>query len=322
MNNNFDETTEKFIRPKIYKLLPLIDTRLGNIELDISMRPIIATTELLERGFIKYRIANDNSVSESDIKTKLFTFIHIIVNDWYVEKYENIHKGSPIIKSHIFINGISYELEIPLSISEYTGDNITAWMNIPCDVKSKEDLLSWIKNKPNFQNFSKNEIATIRGNIIENANSFRKMNSSYFSLGKLTKEQTSAYNNVVSSLMSVSETFINSSENKGHIMWNIHFATEECLKFALLRKGLSIPHTHNLKKLYKSLFHNENYPKFLIIYPSDAAKNERYFCERSMKELNLFYQESLKICAEIMNSLPKTFEIEKIALRVKYAFAL
>lgn len=323
MVKKFNEVTEKYLKPKIYSYIPKLDKILGKKEVNIEKRSMLVAEYLLKQKIVQYR-ARNNNISEEEIKEKAFTFILIIVNDWYEEKYGNFHKDDNQM-AHLYINGIVYKLSIPLYISNPTGDGKTSWMHIPDSISKDEDTLDWIVNKPNFKMLDNNEIAEFRNQINKIGNALRKLNVSRISVGELSKKENDAFLNVISSFSTISDTFINYPENKSAMMWNIQFAVEEMLKFSLMKKNISVPKTHDLNKLYANLYPNLELSsiRFFNIFPhANDAIRERYSSSRTLQEINDFYIEALEFCSELAKDIEKIIDISKIELKIKYAFAL
>ncbi len=323
MVKKFDEVTEKYLKPQIYSYIPKLDKILGKKEVNIKKRSMLVADYLLKTKIVQYRTTNNN-ISEEEIKEKAFSFILIIVNDWYEEKYGNFHQDDNQI-AHLYINGIVYKLSIPLYISNPTGDGKTSWMHIPDNISKDEDTLDWIVNKPNFKMLDNNEIAEFRNQINKIGNALRKLNVCRISVGELSKKENDAFLNVISSFSTISDKFINYPENNSAMMWNIQFAVEEMLKFSIMKKNISVHKTHDLNKLYANLYPNVTLSsiRFLNIFPNaHGVIDERYSSSRPLQEINDFYIEALEFCSELAKDIEKIIDISKIELKIKYAFAL
>ena len=318
MNQSETDIEQKF-HLKVYSHLEQIDVLFGKKGIPLENRSFLATELLFKRGLVQYNVAEQTDLNTA--KEKAFNYIHLIIHDWYEQKYGKINY-SKRQKAHLFLNGISYELAIPLSISQPTGDNVTAWMHIPKLVEKNEKPLSWIVNKPNFNFFSKTDIDLLNTDAVIIASALRNLNVCYISVGEISKDKNDAYKNVIDNFTNVSNCFLSSSHNSAAAMWSIHFAVEEMLKFSLKIKDTNFSKTHDLESLYKLLYPNSNFQNSSFdIFPKKAT-DERYSSNKTLFEIYMFYKEALKLCSFLADDIKKDIHIESLMFELKYAFAI
>lgn len=229
--------------------LPIFDDILAESQKPLSERPLAAAFYFVDYCIVEIK----GDTKDKFLEKEWFKSIYKLIKEWYDERYgaaRNSCKDS-IALGATLIYKTPFELNIPLSISqEWEGDD-KRWFCLPISIHENENVLDWIKNKPNLEKMSETDIGNLKKSISDIATNNRAIHVNLMSasleqaLHKISNTIPSHLEKAVRDILSLNGGRISTS------YWEIHLAIEKAIKLVILQNKRDHQNKHNLEKLCK-----------------------------------------------------------------------
>lgn len=229
--------------------LPIFDDILAESQKPLSERPLAAAFYFVDYCIVEIK----GDTKDKFLEKEWFKSIYKLIKEWYDERYgaaRNSCKDS-IALGATLIYKTPFELNIPLSISqEWEGDD-KRWFCLPISIHENENVLDWIKNKPNLEKMPETDLDNLKKIISDISTNNRTIHVNLMSasleqsLHKISNTIQSHLEKAVRDILSLNGGRISTS------YWEIHLAIEKAVKLVILQNKRDHQNKHNLEKLCK-----------------------------------------------------------------------
>lgn len=259
------------------EILNDIDLMLAEEGVPIQRRVFKAAMRFVRYTILEYR----DKTCKPYYGAVWFKALFNLINQWYHERYGDLKRFKLTYSAVsaigvVLIHDTPFEINIPFSISKKLddGDIETCFLN---SIKDNEDVLKWIKDKPNLEFINKDEIDRLEEDLKHIGLAYRKINRALTSAVLEKKDKKDCFT-ILKYLQTAAHYIMNQETSQSY--WEVHMAIEKAVKLILKQNNRGCPPTHDLEKLRKLAtnikgVNLEN--EIFSMFPSDKeAINQRY----------------------------------------------
>lgn len=229
-------------------ILPDIDKLLNKSNVDISHRPLHATT-----FFIKNFIDSIECHDKDDIDNPLFVACMNHVIRWYEEKYGSIRNSPKLnLTGLVFIHGQPFKLIFPYSISDDGENEKLLALKFPIELAEEESWMDYVVNPPNFEIMDNPTRAQVESDVGDVISTIRDIFHNCIRINIEKEEYSELAKSIPEHINSASEQVCkNSGTTINNALWNLHLASEKAFKAIQYQQSGEFEKIHDLFKLLK-----------------------------------------------------------------------
>lgn len=302
--------------------LPIFDDILAEGQTPLSKRPLAAAFYFVDYCIVEIK----GDTKEKFLEKEWFKSIYKLIKQWYDERYGAARKSRKeyIANGAVLIYKTPFELSIPLRIDqEWEGDD-KRWICFPISIQENENVLDWIKNKPNLEKMSETELENLKKLISNIATNNRAIHVNLMSasleqaLHKISHTIPAHLEKAVHDILSLDGGRISTS------YWEIHLAIEKALKLIILQNKRNHQNKHNLDKLCKIANNIKGVTldcNIVSKFPSDKKAIQQRYGEGSSYTIQEAIDNYISACA-VIASLTKVLKRKLIMNNARFLIAI
>jgi HEPN domain-containing protein len=245
INKSFDHGIKELLDYQ----LPIFDDILADSQKSLSERPLLAAIYFLDHCIVDIKGDSKENFAEKE----WFRTIYKLIKEWYDNRYGVVRKSGSgsITRGVLLIYKTPFELNIPLSVGqEWEGDD-KRWFCISTSIQEDENILDWIKNKPNIEAMLEIDSKSLKNTVTNIAVNVRTIHVNLMT-ASLDHAHHKISNTIQSHLEKAAVDILSLQDGRISISyWEIHLAIEKALKLIILQNNRDHQNKHNLDKLCK-----------------------------------------------------------------------
>lgn len=295
--------------------LVIIDEILSKREKPLTLRPLEAAIIFVNEVIVEIKGEDKNDFHEK----KWFAEIYKWTDEWYQERYGEAIKNSHdnTSKGIAIVYGTPFSLIVPMTLSEPEEPGKTSWLIFPNSIFPEEKILDWLQPKPNLEQLTEQQLATLKEEIEYVGVCLRSIRINIMSAEYVNASLQMLGGSISAHFeKSVQDILSGKREQLTVSFWEMHLAIEKAIKLFLKQNKLACPKTHDLIRLreisnQKIETDELNYSFSICPTEKDSIKY-RYgeMQDVSVEKAYILYKEALKIVAFYTKALYRKITME------------
>lgn len=320
MNNENIDIAEK-VCIYLEEWLPIFDDIQSKTHIKIEERPWNA-------AYMFTRYAVDTNIKDFPVIAFSQPWYRILLTrcyNWYKLKYGdavNKKRGNKVLSSFIYISGVPFLIEIPISFAKPGEKSGTIDLVFPKEVYENEDVMEFLKERsivtllPEKDKSIIKELITIRVNLLRSI-------WNNLSTVSIEKPFTKMKDSILIHIDSFVKEIVTGYENGINLgIWELHLAVEKTIKIYILNNFKQFKPVHDLKILSQSIdiTLKKEIDGFLNTFPNSHEVIKYRYCEISefdLDKLQNYYINALEIIKKFSEKMKRKIVMNNAIITIK-----